>query len=269
MTTAASTMPATFAPPKDRIAWVDDIPILYEDEGQEEMGEANIHVLTDEILHICLRVHIAQCHPDCQVFSNMNLYYRDGPPHPRTGSLPYVSPDNMIVKPYQLLLESVRSYTIGKHGSAPLATAEVLSARSAQQRDLQEKLVVYARLGVKEYIIVDETGEYYADHLVLKRLKKDGTYKDERDADGGVTSKLGFRLVFEPDGLRVINSETGIRYARPMEAEMEARARRLAEERLRLEQEAQQETVAKLKKAEEEIAALKQRLARSKKKKPS
>jgi Uma2 family endonuclease len=240
--------------------WIDDIPILYEDEGQEDMGEANLHVLTDEILHVCLRVHLAQYHADCQAFSNMSLYYRDGPPHPRTGSLPYVSPDNMVVKPYRLLDESVRSYTIGRDGPAPLATAEVLSARSAQQRDLKEKIVVYARLGVSEYIIVDETGEYYPGHLLLKRLKKDGTYKDEKDPDGGVTSKLGFRLIFEADGLRVFDSNTGTRYARPMEAELEARARRLAEEKVRQKE-------MELKDAQARVKALEKKLARMKKKK--
>src|SRR5262245_51772415 len=79
------------------------IPILYEDEGQEEMGEANLHVLSDEILHVCLGAHIQEQRPDCQVFSNMNLYYVEGPSHPTTGSPPYVSPDTMVVKPYQPL----------------------------------------------------------------------------------------------------------------------------------------------------------------------
>src|SRR5437660_4167104 len=99
----------------------------------------------------------------------------------------------MVVRPYQLLDEIVRSYTIGKDGPAPVLTAEVLSERSAQQRDLQEKMVVYARLGVAEYIVVDESGKHLPARLLLKRLQNDGTYKDEQDSDGGVTSKLGFR----------------------------------------------------------------------------
>src|SRR5437016_4065214 len=86
------------------------IPILYEDEGQDDMGEANVHVTLDEILHICLGIHVKDQEPGCQVFSNMNLYYADGPPHPQTGSPPYVSPDTMVVKPYQLLPEETTSY---------------------------------------------------------------------------------------------------------------------------------------------------------------
>src|SRR4051794_35450788 len=103
----------TFAPAGEPL-WIDSIPILYEDEEEGEMGESNPHVLADEILHVCLKIHLFHYHPECQVFSNMNLYYREGPPHPITGSLPYVSPDSMVVKPYQVLDERVKSYTIGK-----------------------------------------------------------------------------------------------------------------------------------------------------------
>ena len=31
------------------------IPILFEDEDEEDMGEANRHVEANELLHICLR----------------------------------------------------------------------------------------------------------------------------------------------------------------------------------------------------------------------
>lgn len=239
----------TFAPLPEPL-WIDDIPILYEDEEEGEMGEANPHVLADEILHVCLRVHMLQYHPACRVFSNMNLYYRDGPPHPTTGSLPYVSPDTMVVEPSHAVDDNVKSYTIGKDGPVPLLTAEVLSARSAQQRDLKEKMIVYARLGVAEYILVNESGKYLPERLLLKRLHKDGTYKDYKDADGGVTSKLGFRLIMEADGLRVIDQATGARYIRPMEAEAEGRARRRAEEEL-------EQLKAKFRAMEEELARLK------------
>jgi Uma2 family endonuclease len=238
------------------------IPILYEDEGQEEMGEANIHVTADEILHVCLNIHIKEHRPDCQVFSNMNLYYLDGPPHPQTGSAPYVSPDTMVVKPYQLLPEETPSYKIGRDGPAPLTTVEVLSKRSGQQRDLKEKVVVYRILKVGEYIIVDP-GKYLRERLLLKRLGPDGEYHDERDADAGVTSNLGFRLVFEPDGLRVINALTEYRYPRPMEAEQEARAKRFAEERQRAAEERQRAAEERQRAAEErqQAAEARQRAA--------
>src|SRR5437016_13538155 len=95
-----STAEAIYAPSIEPL-WVDSIPILYEDEEEGEMGESNLHVLADEILHVCVQAHLSRYHPDLQIYSNMNLYYRDGPPHPITGSLPYVSPDSMIVRPFR------------------------------------------------------------------------------------------------------------------------------------------------------------------------
>jgi Uma2 family endonuclease len=252
--TSPLTSETVLAPPSEPL-WIDDIPILYEDEEEEDMGESNPHVLADEILHVCLKVHMLRHHPKLQVFSNMNLYYRDGPPHRRTGSRPYVSPDSMVVEPYTPLEENVKSYTIGRDGPAPVATAEVLSERSAQQRDLNEKMVVYARLGVAEYILVNESGKFLPERLLLKRLQADGTYKDEKDADGGVTSKLGFRVILEADGLRVIDTATGQRYVRPMEAEAEAVERRRAEERLRAEEEARRDTELQLRVVREELRA--------------
>ncbi len=144
----------------------------------------------------------------------------------------------MVVTPFVPLGENVSSYRIGKEGPAPEVTVEVLSERSAQQRDLAEKTKVYAQLGVAEYIVVDVTGVFLPQRLLLKRLQADRTWKDEQDPDGGVTSRLGFRLIIDADGwLRVIDTATGKRYARPDEAESQAeRVRELEAELARLRQ---------------------------------
>jgi Uma2 family endonuclease len=228
----------------------DDLPLLYEDEEEGEMGEVNIHVLTEEICRNGLKGHLGN-QGGYRVFSNMNLYY-----HPRD-SKAYVSPDTMVVEPFRDLGEDVRSYRIGQEGPEPKLTVEVLSERTAQQRDLDEKVTLYAKLRVPEYILIDVTGVYLPERLLLKRLQPDGTWKDEQDPDGGVTSQLGFRLIIDSDGqLRVLNAVTGERYARPNEAQgevrahrAEAEARRQAEERSRAEAEARRQ-------AEERIRAL-------------
>jgi Uma2 family endonuclease len=230
-------------------ASAEDWPLLYEDEEEGDLGEANIHVLTEEIFRNGLKAHLAG-QRRYRVFSNMNLYY-----HPKDPK-PYVSPDNMLVEPFRELGEDVSSYRIGVDGPAPLLTLEVLSARTAQQRDLTDKLIVYAKLGVQEYILVDVTGVYLPQRLLLKCLQPNGTWKDEQDPDGGVTSRLGFRLIIETDGhLRMLNSRTGKSYARPNEAETEAEARRQAEERVH-------EETAALGQAEERIRALEAELRR-------
>src|ERR1700722_12311610 len=103
---------------------LDDIPILYEDEDEGDMGESNEHVDAVEIVHVCVGAFLKRNGKAYRIFSNMNLYYREGPLHERTGSAPYVSPDSMVVQPYTDLGDKVSSYTIGREGPAPVAVAE-------------------------------------------------------------------------------------------------------------------------------------------------
>jgi Uma2 family endonuclease len=235
---------------------------LYEDDEEGDLGESNPHVTTDEILHVCIKAHLAG-RPEYRAYSNMNLYYQH-PEATATGRLPYVSPDIMVVVPSQPLPEDLNSYQIGREGPAPVLVVEILSERSAQQRDLDEKVTLYAGLGVAEYILVDVSGAFLPERLLLKRLRPDRTWQDDQDADGGVTSRLGFRVVLEADGLpRVIETRTGKRYLRPNEAqaafEAEAEARRQAEERLRAEAEARRQTEERLRALEAELERLRGR----------
>lgn len=214
-----------------------DTPIMYEDEGQEEMGESEPHTITQDILYHGVKAHLA-IYPKYQryhVFSNLNLLYSE------IDRRAYVSPDMMVVAPLRKLRPNVRSYRVGTTGPAPVLTAEVLSERSYQQQDFYNKPKIYADLQVPEYILVDVTGEFMQERLLLKRHRGGRRWKDERDLDGGITSRLGFRLVIEHDDkLRVIDAQTGYRYVRPDEAQVEAQARlaeaqarRQAEERVK------------------------------------
>ena len=247
----------------------EEMPILYEDEEEGDMGEANPHVESDVILFVCLKAHLAD-RPEYRVFSNMNCYYLDGPRHPVTGSLPYISPDNMVVRPSRELGDEVESYTIGEDGPSPEFIAEVLSERSAQQRDLTDKVKLYALLGVGEYFLVDSTGRFLRQRLLLKRLQPDRTWKDVQDSDGGVTSRLGFRLIWDSDGrLRVIDAKTGKAYVRPDEAQLEADARRQAEERVRAESEARIQAEEKVRELQAELERVRTASEKKKSKKPS
>jgi Uma2 family endonuclease len=237
MSSGGLPMPTTSTPvatrPAPTLTDGREMPMYFEDEGLE-MGESNIHVLTDEILHICVAMLLTR-EPDLQVFSNLNLYYTD-PRFPDLFPPPYVSPDLMVVRPAALLPEAVASYHVGRDGPAPILTAEILSERSWQERDLSGKLDIYAMLGVREYLVIDVTGRFLGRRLLCMRLATDGTWTEHQDPDGGITSDLGFRLVVEVDGhLRVIDASTGSRLARPSEAmALQQRVRQLEAELARL-----------------------------------
>ncbi len=195
-----------------------ELPILHEDDPEFEMGEANLHSLAEHILRYGIAAHLVR-RPEFRVFSNLNLHYQ-----PKFPSV-YISPDVMAVRPLDPKREDVTAYFIGRDGPAPLFVSEVLSERTAAEGDLGEKLWIYAMIGVEEYVLVDLLGKFLPQRLLLKRLQPDRTWRDEQDADEGVTSCLGFRVIIDHDGrLRVVNAATGKPYVRPDEADQRIRA---------------------------------------------
>ena len=190
-----------------------ELPVMFEDEGQDEMGESIIHTDTTDIWYYSLKAHF-RSQPAFEVCSNLNMYY-----HPIERKA-YVTPDVFVVNPERRLRKNARSYRIGVTGPPPVLVGETLSKRSYQQQDLLDKPEIYAELEIPEYILVDLSGEFLPRKLLLKRRNGKGKWRDEQDADGGVTSRLGFRLIEDSDGrLRVLHATTGYRYLRPDEAE--------------------------------------------------
>jgi Uma2 family endonuclease len=232
--------PRPVPPPEPAYTRDGTLPLLYEDDDEGDMGESFPHATTIVIVTTGIQAHLAG-QPTLVVFMDMNLYYSD------EDLKANISPDGMVVAPARLPADTYTSYRIGPDGPAPLAAFEVLSERSAQQRDLGEKAKVYASLRVPEYILIDVTGRFLPQKLLLKRLQPDGTYRDERDPDGGVTSRLGFRVVIEPDGWpRILKTATGRRNLRPTEAETAARAAEAAAQALQQEKTRNQELEAEL-----------------------
>ena len=247
------------------------LPIMYEDEGQEEMGEANLHTCSDRILSLGIIAHLRP-QPRWQVFSNLNCYYS------ATDRRAYVSPDVMVVEPYERLPITLTSYRIGEHGPAPQQAIEILSQRSFQQRDLTDKPVIYGQLAVAEYILADLTGAFLPERLLLMRRRRSGTWAMMQDADGGVTSKLGFRILIDTDQqFRVLDAATGTPYLRPDEAQAaeesrqkavkqrdkEARARKKAEQACLQAAEARQLAEERIRQLEAELERLRQAPPRS------
>src|SRR5262249_45039778 len=136
-------------PAGPEVKWRDGWPLLYEDDGFEDMGDSLPHTEAIFILYFGLRAHFAAAKPRPTVLANFALYYH--PTDPRA----YVSPDVMVLYPTEPLSEDASSYCIGVDGPGPVLTVEVLSRRSGQQRDLTTKPPLYAQMGVAEYLLFD------------------------------------------------------------------------------------------------------------------
>lgn len=223
----------------------------------DPMGESYFHAFLSQILVMCIEAHLRQTRFRC--FADLNLYY--------SPTLPTlcVSPDLMVVAPTQPQTGDVTSYRVGRDGPVPELVIEILSPRTATDRDLDAKLVLYASLGIAEYVLIDPAGRFLPQRLLLKRLLPDGSWRDERDEDGGVSSQLGFRLHLEADGLiGVYDTATGTRYIRPNEGQAEAEARRQAEKEREQAEIARQQAEARVRELEAELARLRQQGPKSK-----
>lgn len=171
-----------------------DLPVLFEDEGQEHMGETAAHTHAAHTAYAGLAAHFAD-KPEYRVFANLCLYY-----HPINRAA-YVSPDVMVVCPSRPLGDDVASYRIGHDGLAPLLVVEVLGRRSLQQQDLTVKPLIYAQIGVKELLSIDTTGDMLPERLQLRRLQlRDETWVTVPPGENGsVASAFGFTVTIEAD----------------------------------------------------------------------
>lgn len=225
-----SVPPEAIVPGRDEDGW----PLMLEDDLIEalDMGEANYHYVENGIAYYGVKAHLAD-RPGLHVFANLNVYY-----HPKNPKW-YVSPDVMAVEADLDPKGIVKSYRIPDDGPPPMMALETMSESSGLERDLEEKAEIYALMKVSEYILVDPFARYLYRHVLLKRFQPNGRFSDEWDDDGGVTSRLGFRVVMEEDGqIRVLDARSGRRYPRPYEAvELEARVRQLEAELARRGQE--------------------------------
>jgi Uma2 family endonuclease len=204
------------------------MPWACEDE-ESKMGDSTVHTLSADILLYGLTFHFA-LQAGYRVFGNLNLYFSHAFPNL------FLTPDVMVVKSSQPLPQELTSYRIGEQGPAPLVAAEVLSPRTYREGDLTGKPLTYGEIGIDEYVLVDVTGQLLEQRLLLLRRQRNGGWRDQQDADGGVTSQLGFRVTLDDDGqIRVMDARTGKRYARPDQAQSaEDRVRALEEELARL-----------------------------------
>jgi Uma2 family endonuclease len=124
----------------------DEVVYYYDSHPTEEdlMGETSFHSNLAGYLILVLRwLFQGQL---CAVYENLNFYQT---PDPNEYPL---APDIAVVK--GVAFQDVRSWRVGKTGSAPQVVFEIVSAET-WKKDLFEKPIKYAQMGVQEYFAYD------------------------------------------------------------------------------------------------------------------
>jgi Uma2 family endonuclease len=176
-----------------------------------------------------------QDRPDVYVAGDLFIYYEAG--NPRA----VVAPDVCVVLGAARRLRS--SYFVWREPKGPDFVLEITSNHTRQQ-DQEEKPVIYAALGVREYVHYDPTGDYLVPPLQGLQLVG-GEYQPMPVVSGAEgmlilrSAELGLELRLSHGELRFVDATTGrvllshqeAEHAR-QEAEQEAAARQAAEARL-------------------------------------
>jgi Uma2 family endonuclease len=222
---------------QDEVDVRDDFSPFFEEESMPEsiVHAALIHYLV-EVLTWLFRGQL------CAICENFAFF----PPPERPG-LP-VAPDIAVIK--GVALRPLTSWYVGQTGPAPQVVFEVLS-RETWKKDMEEKPLAYARLGVHEYFVYDPNPSplseatrhrlfgWRADPLLSRMTplvpNADGSLWSEELASFLLADKQLLRLSDADHHLRLTGeeAEAQARGAAEQHARAEAEARRAAEQQLR------------------------------------
>ena len=139
--------------------------------------------------------------PEVYVSGDLLMYYVQGDPRK------VVAPDVLVS--FGIGQKARRTYLVWQEGKPPDFVMEMAS-ESTYQKDLGEKMQIYADLGITDYFLCDIEGLYLPTPLMGFTLV-DGKYQPVPQApDGGVHSEmLGLELHLQPDALQFYDPATG------------------------------------------------------------
>lgn len=173
----------------------------YPSSDGKPMAETEVHILA--LLHLIdvLRFYFRK-QTDVYVIGNMFLYYREGDAGARK------APDIMVVKGVDATIRR-RSYKLWEEGVVPSVVFE-LTSRKTQSDDVVAKPVLYASLGIREYILFDPLHDYLTEQLMGYRMDESGEYvRIPLNEDGDLYSEeLGLTLRADDAILRVVDPWT-------------------------------------------------------------
>jgi Uma2 family endonuclease len=260
-----------------------EVPLTAEDYPASDgrpMGETPLHVDNLAYLVQMLKTHYAN-DPNVFVAGNMFVYYVPG------NRLRHVSPDVFVVFgiPKSTTPER-RRYLVWENGKAPDVAIE-LTSESTREEDIDDKMVIYRNMGVREYFLFDPYAEYLDPPLQGYRLVE-GEYQRIAEVSGRLPSEiLGLHLEPSEGFLRLYNPSTQTWLLTPPEEhaalveamstlqEAEAERRKAEAERHKAEAERRKAEAERLheeqgrRSAEAEVARLQQQLEELRRQLPS
>lgn len=217
---------------------------LYPETDGQPMAASDDH---RRVLMRILRVLEAffRDNPEVYVSGDLLMYYVQGDPRK------VVSPDVLVS--FGIGQKARRTYLVWQEGKPPDFVME-LASESTYQKDLGEKMQIYAGLGITEYFLCDIEGLYLPAPLMGWTLV-DGRYQPvPQETDGGIHSAvLGLALHLQPDALQFYDPATSQWLQTPEEA-----AEALADQEII----ARQQAEARAEAAEAEAAHLRAELDR-------
>jgi Uma2 family endonuclease len=136
------------------------------------------------------------------------------------------SPDISIIRGVRNPGRKLTSFNIAKEGVVPSLVLEVVSPIDARVRKMDEvdKVKLYERVGIPEYILVDPPRQANDHRFLLKGYRLDRLRRYQRiepDAQGRLlseTTDLLFGVSTGGDRIEVFNARTGERLESPAEA---------------------------------------------------
>jgi len=200
------------------------------DIGVVFMAQGPLHDLWSRVLAVMLQAYLTTS----EWLILHDVFVRWG----QAGVRP-LAPDITAIRGGRMPPKGERSYAVGRDGPLPEFVVE-LTSEETRTADLEAKKVLYAALGVKEYLIIDllpETGSTW--QLIGYRLGETPYYEILAPDDGGGLSfeTVGLRFVVTDQRIEVYNLATGERLLNNEEANIraatEAKARAELEAKLR------------------------------------
>ena len=240
-----------------------DRAIFYPDADGKPMAVSDLHrrILTRTLQ--TLDAHFEE-HPEVYVSGDILMYYVEGDPRKS------VSPDVLVA--FGLGKKERQTYLVWVEGKSPDFAME-FSSKSTYNKDLTDKMELYASLGIQDYFLYDAEGLYLPSALMGFSLVDSVYVPLSGDRNGGLHSDvLGLDFHVEDVGLGLYDPVVGAWLQTPAES-ASARAEQEAARADTAEAHAEQEAAARLQEtaraeaaeahAEQEAAARLQETARA------